>query len=97
MYEELFITDSYRNTKIKKVFSADEGWIEWSVLEGKLEYLFKLMSLADRQRLRSTLLNLAKIGATLAPTSKTVPARRARGISEYNEIEREQHAKAQIS
>ena len=59
MYEELFISDTQTATRIKKVFAADEAWLDWQKLKNKLDGLIALADGGDRSVLRTALLELA--------------------------------------
>ncbi|MEE9320658.1 MAG: nucleoside-diphosphate sugar epimerase/dehydratase [Granulosicoccus sp.] len=62
MYEELFINNDHHASKVKKVFTANETWIEWEVLKGRLDAIRQLAESADRSALRGALLDLACSG-----------------------------------
>jgi len=68
MYEELFITDSHRPTRIAKVFTADEAWLPWAELESRLADLVTAIDQADDASLRTTLMTLALEGRRDEPT-----------------------------
>ena len=59
MHEELFITDSFESTAVQKVFTANEAWVEWYELKGRLKKLSSLDSPEARPALRAELLDLA--------------------------------------
>ena len=59
MHEELFITDSFESTAVQKVFTANEAWVEWHELKGRLKKLSSLDSPEVRPALRAELLDLA--------------------------------------
>ena len=59
MYEELFITDSHKPTRVSKVFTATEEWLEWDALVKELNYLQVLADKGQTQALRNRLLEIA--------------------------------------
>ena len=62
MYEELFISESQGATVVSKIFTADEAWMTWEKLNGKLDSLSYMNAPSDRAQLRSLLLELAFFG-----------------------------------
>ena len=67
MYEELFLTDEHRCTGVAKIFTADEAWLPWPVLRGRLDRLRELVRDDDAAGLRDALLELAAAGVRHAP------------------------------
>ena len=59
MYEEMFINGSNRRTQVAKVFTADESWLEWGVLEKNLNELRLLSKEIDRNEIKIILFELA--------------------------------------
>ncbi|MCK5921323.1 MAG: polysaccharide biosynthesis protein, partial [Methylococcales bacterium] len=64
MYEELFINAGHHASKVQKVFTANEAWVEWEQLEPRLNTIQQLAEKADRSALRAALLELARSGET---------------------------------
>lgn len=64
MYEELFISDSATQTEVAKIFTADEVWMEWGELEGRIAELRRLMHSADSEQIKAELAALAFMSDT---------------------------------
>ena len=62
MYEELFLGDDHQDTEVAKIFTADEAWLPWDALRGRLDALRGLVERDDAQALRGALLELAATG-----------------------------------
>ncbi|MCL4143140.1 UNVERIFIED_CONTAM: hypothetical protein GTU68_003328, partial [Idotea baltica] len=59
MYEELFLSDSFENTEVSKVFVAEEAWLLWKDLTVELDKIQKNNSPDFRIALKKQLLDLA--------------------------------------
>lgn len=59
MYEELFITNSHKPTKVAKVFTAKEDWVAWPQLKIEIKRLSTLAQTGSYSELREELLRLA--------------------------------------
>ena len=59
MFEELFLAERHVATKVKKIFSADEAWMRWELLNDRLNELAAIANMEDRVELRKKLLQLA--------------------------------------
>jgi len=70
MYEELFINSGHHASTVKKVFTANEAWVEWEQLEPRLAKVLQLAEKADRVALRTALLDLAYLGETYRSMEK---------------------------
>ncbi len=85
MYEELFMDDEHRDTIVAKVFTADEAWLPWNVLEPRLQALDALAQRRDAAGLRLELLSLAaagkRSGAAAGPVRDGERARQAEARS----------------
>ncbi len=64
LHEELFISSNILQTKIRKVYSANEEWVPWSELSRDLDKLKSLLLISDREKLRSALLSVSSISST---------------------------------
>ena len=64
MYEELFITNEHDNTEVTKIFKADEAFLDWLMLERKLEKLISATNDEDFEAIRIQLLRLAFLEET---------------------------------
>lgn len=60
MYEELFINQEVERTRIGKIFTANEAWLEWAALEVKLQTLQQSIRLQHKKDVRSQLMALAR-------------------------------------
>ena len=59
MFEEMFLTHEHKQTQVAKVLTADEVWLDWSVLRRRLDVLRSLVERHERQTLRESLVALA--------------------------------------
>ena len=84
MFEELFITDSYKPTDVSKVFAAEEASLPWHELTIRLQKLQELQKLGDSSALREELLKLAWVGSDSDEPNKES---RKRDHTEYNLID----------
>ena len=62
MYEELFISCDHRETGVAKVFTADETWMDRTVLQSRLDRLASFVAHGDSVSVRAELLKLAFAG-----------------------------------
>ena len=88
LYEELFLGDGCHGTEVAKIFTADEAWLPWAVLRGRLDALRGLVERDDARALRAELLALAAAGTRgdgvreeeAHPTAEREPRRAARAF-----------------
>lgn len=59
MFEEMFITDTHRPTSVARIFTADEAWLPWEDLAGRLGELRDAADTDDADKLRDVLMRLA--------------------------------------
>ena len=62
MYEELFLSDSHEPTKVQKIFSAHEYWMEWDILKRHLDDISRSYVEEPPKALTAKLLELAFSG-----------------------------------
>jgi len=70
MYEELFINDICDRTSVGKVFTAQESWLPWKVLERELATLQALADDGDVVKLRAALLRIARDESSVQELSR---------------------------
>ena len=71
LYEELFISDAFYQTEVQKISSTSELWLEWRLLEPKLEKLIRLVRTQDAKAIRSILMDLAFLSDNFADRAGT--------------------------
>lgn len=89
MYEELFLTGNHGDTEVAKVFTAEETWLAWSMLQPLLIELQVLASEGAQEELRRSLLNLAFSGEMKRSTGKRQPLKPDQRQHDYTESESE--------